>query len=324
MYCLKKCVDYFVENGSRVFVSFMDCSKAFDRVNHGVLFNKLIARGLPLCFVQIIVYWYSNLSSKCRWGDIMGDSFLVPSGVRQGGILSPYLFSIYINEFIENLRKLGIGCYLIDLFLACLFYADDLVLLSPLRGAMQILIDVTVAHGDSIGLLFNPSKTKVMIIGKLRTNFEPLPLIFNGQNVEFVKEWRYLGFYLTAGDTLGYSATNSLISFYRTSNCLINSVYKPSEEVLMKLLYSYCVPRLTYGAQVTSFNYRDTHAMSVALNNAIRKIFGWNRWQSVTDLRKMMGYNSIEVLFAKMKRNFLSNLAHVDNAVFYKIVKYLS
>ena len=93
MYCLKKCVDYFVENGSRVFVSFMDCSKAFDRVNHGVLFNKLIARGLPLCFVQIIVYWYSNLSSKCRWGDIMGDSFLVPSGVRQGGILSPYLFS---------------------------------------------------------------------------------------------------------------------------------------------------------------------------------------------------------------------------------------
>ena len=40
---------------------------------------------------------------------------------------------------------------------------------------MQILIDVTVAHGDSIGLLFNPSKTKVMIIGKLRTNFEPLP-----------------------------------------------------------------------------------------------------------------------------------------------------
>ena len=59
----------------------------------------------------------------------------------------------------------------------------------------------------------------------------------------------------------------------------------------MRLLYSYCVPRLTYGAQVTSFNYRDSHAMSVALNDAIRKIFGWNRWQSVSDLRKIMGYD---------------------------------
>ena len=213
---------------------------------------------------------------------------------------------------------------MIDLFLACLFYADDLVLLSPLRCAMQTLIDVTVAHGNSIGLAFNPSKTKIMIIGILKTNIEPLPLICNGQSVEFVNEWRYLGFYLTAGDTLGYSVTNGLISFYRTSNCLINSVYKPSKEVLMHLFYTYCVPRLTYGAQVTSFNYRDTHAMSIALNDAIRKIFGWNRWQSESELRNIMDYKSIEILFARMKRSFLLNLAHVENAVLHKIVKYLS
>ena len=91
----------------------------------------------------------------------------------------------------------------------------------------------------------------------------------------------------------------------------------------MHLLYTYCVPRLTYGARVTSFNYRDTHAMSVALNDAIRKIFGWNRWQSVSDLRKMMGYESIEILFAKMKSNFLLNLAHIENEAYTKF-KYLS
>ena len=110
-----------------------------------------------------------------------------------------------------------------------------------------------------------------MIIGKFKTNADPRPLIFNGQSVEFVKEWRYLGFDLVAGDTLTYSATRSLISFYRTSNCLINVIYKPSEEVLMRLLYSYCVPRLTYGAQVTVFGYKDTHAMCVALNDAYER-----------------------------------------------------
>lgn len=251
----------------------------------------------------------------------MGNSFLVPSGVRQGGILSPYLFSVYINDFIGILKRLGIGCYVLDLFLACLFYADDLVLLSPLRGVLQILIDATVTHGDSIGLLFNPSKTKIMIIGKLKTEQEAQPLVFNGKDVEFVKEWRYLGFHLTAGNTLGFNATNSLISFYRTSNCIINVVYRPSEEVLMRLIYSYCVPKLTYGAQVTTFNYRDTHAMTVALNDAIRKIFGWNRWQSVSDLRKMMGYDSLEILFAKLKRSFLSQLRHIDNAVLHTLMR---
>ena len=63
--------------------------------------------------------------------------------------------------------------------------------------------------------------------------------------------------------------------------------------------------------------------MSVALNDAIRKIFGWNRWQSVSDLREMMGYKSVEILFAKMKQNFISTLAHVENNVLHTIIKHL-
>ena len=128
-----------------------------------------------------------------------------------------------------------------------------------------------------------------------------------------------MGFDLVAGDTLSYSVARGLISFYRTSNCLINVVYKPSEEVLMRLLYSYCVPRLTYGAQVTSFCYKDTHSMSVALNDAIRKIFGWNRWQSVSELRKAMGYKSLEIISAKLKKSFLIKLSTINNSVLQRI-----
>ena len=91
----------------------------------------------------------------------------------------------------------------------------------------------------------------------------------------------------------------------------------------MRLLYSYCVPILTYGAQVTVFNYRDMHAMSVALNDAVRKIFGWNRWQSVSDLRKMMGYDSLDIIFAKLKRKFSAKLLKSDNDVITKLLHYL-
>ena len=52
-------------------------------------------------------------------------------GVRQGGVLSPYLFAAYVNDLIGELRDYGYGIHLGSVFVGCLFYADDIVLLSP-------------------------------------------------------------------------------------------------------------------------------------------------------------------------------------------------
>jgi hypothetical protein len=69
LFTLKSSVEYFVERGSSVFVTFMDCSKAFDRISHYGLFNKLMLRGVPLCFLMILIFWYLNMSCCCKWGD---------------------------------------------------------------------------------------------------------------------------------------------------------------------------------------------------------------------------------------------------------------
>ena len=92
IYVLKEMVIYKYKslNGG-MFMCFLDAPKAFDRVKHSVLFNKLTRRGVPGYIVKLLSYWYAKQTMRVRWGDCISSPFRVSNGVRQGGILSPYL-----------------------------------------------------------------------------------------------------------------------------------------------------------------------------------------------------------------------------------------
>ena len=88
----------------------------------------------------------------------------------------------------------------------------------------------------------------------------------------------------------------------------------------MQLLYSNCVPKLTYGAAVKDLNASEKHQYNVAVNNATRRIFGFRIWQSIRQIREFYGYDSIEVIFAKAKTKFLRTLPYHAN----EILRFLS
>ena len=105
----------------------------------------MLARNVPHCFAAILRDWYSKLTSVVRWNGVLSSSFAVTCGVRQGGILSPILFNVYVDELMRS----GYGCYVNRTFIGCLMYADDLLLLSPTVGSMQALIDICDSYGHS-------------------------------------------------------------------------------------------------------------------------------------------------------------------------------
>ncbi len=74
---------------SRVSVCFLDASKAFDRINHTKLFEKLRKRGICGYLLRILVYWDETQTMCVRWRNNISEDFKVSNGVRQGGILSP-------------------------------------------------------------------------------------------------------------------------------------------------------------------------------------------------------------------------------------------
>jgi len=100
----------------------LDFTKAFDKISHFGLFRKLVERKVPLCFLLIVIYWYSNMEYYCKWGRAKSPSFEVQCGSKQGGILSPDFFSVYINDLVLELENLGIGCHLAKTFVACILF----------------------------------------------------------------------------------------------------------------------------------------------------------------------------------------------------------
>ena len=315
IYTVKRCVDYFVNHGSHVYASFLDCTKGFDRVSHNGLFLKLMKRGVHLCWIRILLYWYSNLSSVCKWHDSMSEVFSVISGVRQGGVLSARFWAVYMDDMICELRKSGVGCHVLDNFIASILYADDVCLLAPSRKAIQRLLDICYKYASAWCIKYNERKSKLMYFGKDHRNFSCSPILLNRVPLDFVNEWKYLGVVLKSDSYFSCSAKKARCSFYRSSNTILNVLSGPSENVQMKLLYNVCVPTITNACEVVNYSHKEMESLHVAVNDAIRRIFQYNRWESIKTLRESFGYLSVTEIFAKRKRKFESKLPQLGNAV---------
>ena len=120
----------------------LDASKAFDRVNFWLLFDKLITKSVPLCIVRILAVWYTHQKMCIRWGNAYFPSFSVSNGVKQGGILPPMLFNVYMNNLSVSLNSSNIGGRIGSIFLNHLCYADDMCLISLASAGMQKLLGI--------------------------------------------------------------------------------------------------------------------------------------------------------------------------------------
>ena len=144
-------------------VTFLDASKAFDNVNHFTLFDKLLANGMPIYLIRIIAFWYQHQNMSVKWGNATSTTFTVTNGVKQGGILSPLLFNIYIDDLSLTLSKSNIGCRLGGRLINHIVYADDLCILSMSPGEMQILLDICEKYGSDHDIIYNSKKNLTML-----------------------------------------------------------------------------------------------------------------------------------------------------------------
>ena len=204
------------------------------------------------------------------------------------------------------------------MFVACLFFADDLCLISPTRSAMQELLNLCQEYCSEFNLTFNAKKSKTLIFGNPGSTIKPL--ILNGNQIDIVNEWRYLGTTIVSGKSLSFSAKSELRAFYCSANSLLSAKLKPDDTVLMHLLFSICVPTITYASEIKQFSNAEMHSCHVAMNNAIRRIFGYHRWESIRILRQTFGYKDLYSSFQLRHNKFLEGCA----AHWNQVVKTLS
>ena len=179
---IKNVISRYTFNGSSVYGCFLDVSKAFDRVDYNILFEKLSHRSLPPVVVRLLQYWYSKQTMSTKWKSSRSESFGVSNGVRQGGVLSPILFTVYVDDLLQDLERAGAGCYWRHHFVGAVCYADDVALLAPSASALRLMLNTCVKFASSHSLSFNAAKTQLICFRNSSPTVNPLPsFVFLGE-----------------------------------------------------------------------------------------------------------------------------------------------
>ena len=268
---VKNIVSRYLHENSAVFACFLDASKAFDLVNHKILFERLFDRKLPAHLIRFFLSWYKEQRMCVRWGNTSSDSFPVSNGVRQGGVLSPILFTIYIDDLLGDLCKLGVGCHWDSLFAGALCYADDLVLLAPCPSALRIMLNCCENFATIRGLKFNPSKTQLIRFSPFPSSCCSACFYFCGQQLPFLDTVSHLGHLLHHNLSDVQDINFKLRDMVRKANCLFATFPRVGPYILTRLFQSYCLS--LYGSGLWSLSSPAIQNIEVAFNKILRRIW---------------------------------------------------
>ena len=250
-------MDKYLKNpGSKLYACFIDLSKAFDRVWWNALYYKLLNYNINGNFYSTIKSMYNNISSSIKTNKGITPALRIFQGVRQGEVLSPMLFNLYINDLpaciqAENTDPVLIG----QTNIQCLMYADDIILLSHSKQGLQNCLTNLDNYCNEWKLVVNFDKSKVIIFNRgarlLRDDF------YIGQNkLECVKSYKYLGLeinnngsFTTAVKSLQAQATKAS---FKLKTITSNAYLKP--KVSIKLFNSLIKRIALYGADVWGYS----------------------------------------------------------------------
>ena len=311
-------IEYYKSNGSNVHVLLLDASKAFDRVNFIKLFEKMLKKGMCPLTVRLLLNMYTEQKLQVKWNGILSDKFGVTNGVRQGGVLSPLFYSIYIDDLLEKLKRNGIGCHIGHHFVGAFGYADDLILLSPSLSGLTNMIKICEDYAVEHDILFNGKKSKYLIFGK-DGNYKYNHIVkVNNEIVERCEEADHLGHPLHTTNTLNVLAEKGLNNLNASFYAFMSRYKDCYATTRNKLFHQYCSSM--YGSQVWLLN-----------SNSVEKILSrWRKFHRVVlgvpntthcDLLPLIAENlplesSLELKFL----SFYKSIATSEN----KIINYMA
>ena len=190
-------ISFFLRNGSEVYTSCMDMTKAFDLVRHSKLFKKLLLAGLSVIFVRLLLFVYMMQFANVRWNGEVSNMFTLCNGVRQGGIISAILYCFYVNELFQLLRNSGFGCWMNGKYVGIFGYSDDNLLIAPSLHALQEMLKICEQFAKEHNLQFstdpNPRKCKTKCIAFLKKQRQLPGLKLCGDFLPWAENFKHLG-----------------------------------------------------------------------------------------------------------------------------------
>ena len=185
------CLDDFIKIHKKKFkkfpfVAYLDIKAAYDSVDRGILFDEFIKKGIHPIVVEMLKQLFEYNKARINIAGAFSPSFHMRAGVQQGSILSPLLYSIFIDKIIKELNS-GPGLSMHNgTKLNCLLYADDIALVAKSAKEMNILLKISNKVAMNNNFVFNTSKCAY-------TGTRQVILMIGKEKIQKVDNFTYLG-----------------------------------------------------------------------------------------------------------------------------------
>ena len=315
---VKETVSYFVNNDSNVYALMLDASKAFDRVNFCKLFDALLARNINPFYCRLLLDMYSSQQLRVRWANTESDYFLAQNGVKQGGVISPVLFCIYMDGLLNRLLKCGSGCHMGGTFTGAFGYADDLTLLSPSVSGLKNMINICESYANEYDILFNGKKSQLLIFKCTQTAPLDPGLHVCGSRVPRVNKTIHLGHMIT-DEIYKFDSSKYVGDFNKQCNMFFSDFGLANSFTRNTLFQNYCTS--FYGVQIHPLFDSSIKDISVAWRKAVRKCWRLPYQTHCNVLPHIAGVMDPEMVIAKRAIKFLLNALESKNQTVHTVMK---
>ena len=235
--------------------------------------------------------------------------------VRQGGILSPFLFNVYMDDLSVNLKKCPTGCIARGTVVNHLMYADDIVLLNPSATGISLILHVCGKYGLDHDIRFNFKKSAVIIFCNSSVKDFSFPSFeMNGESIKDVLFVKYLGHVISADMKDDLDIMRQCRQLYAQGNALARRFHMCSDNVKVTLFRSYCSS--LYNSQLWwKYRVNSIRKLYVAYNNAFRMLFRLPRHCSARGMFAVNNVMSCPALVRKLVFGFYKRVNSSQNCI---------
>lgn len=310
----------------RTYCCFIDIQKAYDRVWRDGLWKKLYDAGIRGKLWNMIKNMYTNVQSCMGINGVKSNFFQIKLGLRQGCVLSPLLFDIFINDLVEEIKKSELGVQYGNDKIAILLFADDIVIIAETAKDLQLLMNILYEYSLKWRIKFNHEKSAVVVFQHRNTE--------RGKNKRNTREWwlgtqliletdsyKYLGVEMDKGLTFIEFKTRIADKARKNRTLAWNMGIKRarlSVKAGVNLWHSLIRPSLEYGSQIWGLGRWEE--AEVIQREMGRKILRCNRQSSSVAVRGELGWWTISGRRDYIKLRYWIHLLLLDNTRLIKRV----